>query len=108
MFVNNACYILSDGNAVRWSGVLDKALVVGKVNDLEQCVIKLTPVQASAHAASILMAWEADLWHRPLNHLRLENLKRAATMVDSMPSSVADAQRVIDIVRMPCVDGKMV
>jgi len=38
----------------------------------------------------------------------LENLKRAATMVDGMPSSVADAKRVIGTVCVPCVDGKMV
>jgi len=35
VFVGNACYILSDGDAVHSSGVLDKASVVGKVNDLE-------------------------------------------------------------------------
>jgi len=45
VFVNNACYIISDGDAVRWSGVLDKASMVGKVNDLEQYAIKVTPVR---------------------------------------------------------------
>jgi len=34
VFVNNSCYILSDVDSVRWSGVLDKASVVGMVNDL--------------------------------------------------------------------------
>jgi len=34
VFVGNACYILSDGDAVHSRGVLDKASVVGKVNDL--------------------------------------------------------------------------
>jgi len=38
----------------------------------------------------------------------LENLKLAGTMVDGMPSSVADAKRVICTVCVPCVDGKMV
>jgi len=36
VFVGNACYILSDGDAVHSIGVLDKASVLGKVNDLEQ------------------------------------------------------------------------
>jgi len=36
VFVGDACYILSDGDDVRSSGVLDKALVVGNVNDQEQ------------------------------------------------------------------------
>jgi len=108
VFVGNACYILSDGDAVYSSGVLDKASVVGKVNDLEQYVLKVTPVKASACAASTRIAGEAELWHRRFNHLGLENLKRAATMVDGMPSSVADATRVIGTVCVPCVDGKMV
>jgi len=108
VFVNNACYMLSDEDAVHWSGVLDKASVVGKVNDLEQYVIKVTPVQGLATAASTRIAGKAELWHRRFNHLGLENLKRAATMVDGMPSSVADAKRVIGTVCVPCVDGKMV
>jgi len=108
VIVNNACYILSDGDAVHWSGVLDKPSVVGNVNDLEQYVIKVTPVQALDSAASTRIAGEAELWHCRFNHLGLENLKRAATMVDDMPSSVADAKRVIGTVCAPCVDGKMV
>jgi len=88
--------------------VLDKASVVGKVNDLEQYVLKVTPVKASACAASTRIAGEAELWHRLFNHLGWENLKRAATMVDGMPSSVPDAKRVIGTVCVPCVDGKMV
>jgi len=108
VFVDNACYILSDGDAVRSSEVLDKASVVGKVNDVEQYVLKVTPVKASANAASTSIAGGAELWHRRFNHLGLENLKRAATMDDGMPSSVADAKRVISTVCMPCMDGKMV
>jgi len=107
VIVNNACYVLSDGDAVRWSGVLYRASVVGKVNDLEQYVIKVTPVQASANAASTRIAGEAELWHRCFNNLGSENLKRTATMVDGMPSSVADAERVVGTVCVPCVDGKM-
>jgi len=108
VFVNNACYILSDGDAVHSCKVLDKASVIGKVNDLEQYVLKVTPAQASANAASTRIAAEAELWHRRLNHLGLENLKRAATLVDGMPASVADAKRLIGTVCVPCVDGKMV
>jgi len=108
VFVNSACYILSDGDAVRFSGVLDKASVVGKVNDPEQYVLKVTPVQASASAASTRIAGETELWHRRFNHLGLENLKQAATMVDGMPSSVADAERVVGTACVPCVDGKIV
>jgi len=36
VLVYNACYILSDRDAVLWSKVLDKASMLGKVNDLEQ------------------------------------------------------------------------
>ena len=54
------------------------------------------------------IAGEAELWHRRFNHLGLENIKLAGTMVDGMPSSVADAKRVIGAVCVPCVDGKMV
>jgi len=107
-FVDNACYILSDGDAVRSSKVLDKASVVGKVNDIKQYVLKVTPVKASTNAASTRIAGEAELWHRCFNHLGLENLKRAATMVNGMPSSVTDAKRVIGILCVPCVDGNMV
>jgi len=107
VFFNNACYILSDGDAVCWCGVLEKASVVGKVNDLEQYVLKVTPVKSSGNAASTRTAGEAELWHRRCNHVGLENLKRAATRVDGMPSSVADAKRVIGTVCVPCVDGKM-
>jgi len=108
VFVGDACYILSDGEAVHASGVLDKASVVGKVNDREQYVFKVTPVKASANAASTSIAGEAELWHRRFNHLGIENLKRAAKMVDGMPSSVADAARVVGTVCVSCVDGKMV
>jgi len=107
-FVGNACNILSDGDALHSSEVLDKASVVGKVNNLEQDVLKVTPVKASACAASTRIDGEAELWHRRLNHLGLKNLKRAAAMVDGMPLSVADAKRVIGTVFVPCVNGKMV
>jgi len=107
-FVDNACYILSDGDAVRSSEVLDKASVVGKVNDIKQYVLKVKPVKASTNAASTRIAGEAELWHLRFNHLGLENHKRAATMVDGMPSSVTDAKRVIGILCVPCVDGNMV
>jgi len=36
VFVGDACYILSDGDAVCASGALNKASVDGKVNDREQ------------------------------------------------------------------------
>jgi len=49
VFVGDAFYILSDGDDVRSSGVLDKASVVGKVNDQEQYVLRVTPVKASAN-----------------------------------------------------------
>jgi len=108
VFVGDACYILSDGDAVRASGLLNEASVVGKVNDQEQYVLKVTPVKASANAASTRIAGEAELWHRRFSHLGFENLKRAAEMVDGMPPSVANAERVVGTVCVPCVDGKMV
>jgi len=89
--VGDVCYILSDGDDVRSSGVLDKASVVGKVNYQEQNVLKVTPVKASAKSASTRIAGDAEIWHRRFNHLGIENLKRPAKMVDGMPSSVADA-----------------
>ena len=108
VFVDNAWYLLSDGDALRLSGVLDKASVVGRGNDLEQYVLKVTPSQASANAASTRIAGKAQLWHRRFNHLGMESLTLAATMVYGIPSSVADAKRVIGTACMPCVDGKMV
>jgi len=108
VFVGDACYILSDGDDVRSSGVLDKASVVGKVNDQEQYLLKVTPLKAAANAASTRIAGEAELWHRRFNHLGIENLERAALMVDGMPSPVADVERVVGTVCVPCVDGKMV
>jgi len=108
VFDNNACYILCDWGAARWSGVLDKASVVGKVSDLEQYVIKVTPVQAPANAASTRIAAKEELWHRRFKHFGWENLKRAAKMIDGMPLSVADAERVIGTMCVPCVDGEMI
>jgi len=91
VFVGDAWYILREGDAVRASGVLGKASVVGKVNDREKYVLKVTPVKASANAASTRIAVEAEHWHRQFNHLGFGNLKRAAKMVDEMPSSVGNA-----------------
>jgi len=108
VFVGDACYMLSDGDDVCSSGVFDKASVVGNVNDQEKYVLRVTPVRASANAASTRIAGEAELWHRGFNHLEIENIKRAAKMVDGLPSSVADAERVVGTVCVPCVDGKMV
>jgi len=48
-------------------------------------VLKVTPAKASANAASTRIAGEAKLWHRRFNHLGIENVKRAAEMVDGMP-----------------------
>ena len=87
--------------------MLNEASVVGKVIERERYVLKVTPVKASANAASTRIAREAELWHRRFNHLGFENLKRAAKMVDGMPSSVANAERVDGTVCVPCVDGKM-
>jgi len=108
LFVGDACYILSDADAIRASGVLENSSVVGKINDREQCVLKVTPVKALANAASTRIAGEAEFWHRRVNHFGIENLKRAARMVDMIPSSVAVAERVVGTVCVPCVDGNMV
>ena len=54
------------------------------------------------------IAEEAELWHRRFSHFGIENHKQAAKMVDGMPSSVADAERVVGTVCVPCVDGKIV
>jgi len=108
VFVGDACYILSDGDAVLASGVLSNASVVGSVNESEYYVLKVTPVTASARAASTRIDGEAELWHRRLNHLGFENLKRRVVgMVDGIPSTVADARRVPGTVCAPCVDGTM-
>jgi len=61
VFVENACYIFGDKDAVCSSSVLDKASVVGKVNDAEQYVLKVTPVKVSAKAASAQTAEETEL-----------------------------------------------
>ena len=108
VFVGDACYIISDGDPAPESGVLDKASVIGKVNDQEQYVLRVTPVQASTNAAFTLIAGEAELWHRRFNQLGFLKFNRAAKMVDEMTSSVAEAERVVGTVCVPCVDGKMV
>jgi len=106
--VGDACYILRNMEAGRSSGVLDKASVVGRVNDQEQSVLKVTPVKASADAVSTRIAGEAELWHRRFNHMGIVNLKRAAKMVDGIPPSVADAVCAVGTVCVPCVDVEMV
>jgi len=108
VLVGDACYILSDGDAVRASRVLKEASLVRKINDREKYVLKVTHVKNSANAASTRIGGEAELWHRRFNHLGFEKLKRAAKMVDGMPSSVANAERVVGTVCLPYVDGKMV
>jgi len=105
--VGDACYILSDGEAVLASGVLSNTSVAGSVNESENYVLKGTPVTASSRAASTHMEGEAELWHRRFNHLDFENLKRVVGMVDGTPSTVADSKRVPGTVCVPCVDGKM-
>jgi len=89
------------------SGVLSNASVVGAVNESENYVLKVTPVTASARAASTRVGGEAELWHRLLNHLGFENLKRVAGMVNGIPSTVADAKRVPGTVCVPCFDAKI-
>jgi len=69
-------------------------------------VLKVTPVRASASAASTRMDGVAELWHRRFHHLGLQNLKRVVEMVDGMPASVADAKRILGTVCVPCVDGR--
>ena len=51
VIVGDACYILSDEDAVRASGVIYKASVVVKFNEREKYVLKVTPVKASANEA---------------------------------------------------------
>jgi len=89
------------------SEVLSSTSVLGSVNESENYVLKVTPVAASARAASTRMDGEAELWHRRFNHLSFENLKRVVGMVDGMPSTGAHAKRVPGTVCVPCVDGKM-
>ena len=107
VFVGNACYTLSDGEAVLASGVLSIASVVGSVNESENYVLKVTPVTASARASAIRMDGDAELWHRRCNHLGFESLKRVVGMVYGISSTVADAKRVPGTVYVSCVDGKI-
>jgi len=69
VFVGDACYILRSVEAGHARGVLDRASVVGKVNDREQYVLKVTPVKASANAASTRIAGKKELWHCRFSHL---------------------------------------
>ena len=105
VFVGDACYILSDGEAVLASGVLSNTSVVGSVNESENYVLKVTPVTASARAASTRMDGEAELWHRRFNNLGFENLKRVVGMVDGMPSTVPHAKRVPGIADPPILSS---
>ena len=107
VFAGDASYILSDGEAVLASGVLSNASVVGSVNESENYVLKVTPVTASARAASTRIEVEAELWHCRFNYLGFENLKQVVGMVDGIPSTVAGAKRVPGTVYVPCVDGKI-
>jgi len=59
--------------------------VVGSVNQSENYVLKVTPVTASARAASTRMDGESELLHRRFNHLGFENRKRVVGVVDGMP-----------------------
>jgi len=107
VFVGDACYILSDGEAVLSSGVLSNASVIGSVDESENYVVKVTPFKASASVSSTRMDGEAELWHRRFNYLGFENLKRVVGMVDGVPASVADAKRILGTVCVPFVDGKV-
>jgi len=107
VFVGDGCYILSDGEAVFSSGVLGNASVIGSVNESENYVLKVTPVNASVSAASKRMDGVAKLSHRRFNYLGFENFKRVVGMVDGILASVADAKRILGMVCVPCVDGKM-
>jgi len=88
--------------------VLAKASVVGNVNSLETYALQVTPVKASASAASTRIAGEAEMRHRRLNDLGFENLKWPIKMVEGIPSTVADAKRIDCKFCVPCVDGRMV
>jgi len=107
VFVGDACYILRDGSEVLSSRVLSNASVIGSVNESGNNVLKVTPVKASASAASKRMDGEAELWHRRFNYLGFENRKRVVGMFDGIPASVADAESILATACAPCVGGKM-
>jgi len=67
VFVGDACYILIAEKEVLACGVLCKTSVSGSVNESESYVLKVTPVKASASAASARMEDGAKLWHRRFN-----------------------------------------
>jgi len=69
VLVGDACYILSDRDAVYESRLLAKVSVVGKANNLELYALQVTPVKALANVAVTRIAGEAELWHRRFNHL---------------------------------------
>jgi len=79
VFFGDACYILSDWEAVRASRTLSNASVVGSEDESENHVVKVTPVTASARAASTHMEGEAELSHLRFKHLGFENLKRVCS-----------------------------
>jgi len=61
VFVGESCHILSDGEAVLASGVLNNASVISLVNESEKYVLKVTPLRVSESAASTRMHGEAEL-----------------------------------------------
>ena len=107
VFVGEACYILSDGEAVLANGGLSNASVVSSVKESESYVLKRTQVTASARAACTRMDGEVELGHWRFNHLGFSNLKRVVYLVYGMTSALVDAKRMPGAVCVPCVDGKM-
>ena len=61
VFVGDSSYILSDGEAVLASGVLNNASVISLVNESEKYVLTVTPLRVSESAASTRMDGEAEL-----------------------------------------------
>jgi len=61
VFVGESCHILSGGEAVLASGVLNNASVISLVNESEKYVLKVTPLRVSESAASTRMDGEAEL-----------------------------------------------
>jgi len=108
VFTGGSCYIISDGASVQKSGVRKNASLVGKINDAEKYIVKVTPVNESASSAMARAVGEAELWHRRFNHLGISNLKRAMGMVDGFPSSVARAKGMLGTVCEPCATENIV
>jgi len=108
VFTGGSCYILSDGASVQKSGVRKNASLVGKSNDAEKYIVKVTPVEESESTAIAREVGEAELWHRRFNHLGISNLKWALGMVDGFRSSVARAKGMLGTVCVPCAEEKIV